>query len=344
MTDRTEQRLDRRRCRGTPGALAQQPDQRGAVTVVGLKPTRAQLRPRGLGLRRREQPQRPRPAAFDLGRPRPMQRAGRLDPDHRLADDAAAGDQPRELLDTVAQHRQRHRIADQPPLARRQPHAVADLPRIDRDHQPITRQLCEQQTWGHLPVQIEKKRPSRSAPTRASFNAALSSYQLRSSARLGGPVRPRSPSSSREVVRCTDAIGPLGHLGGLVVEMADHHPSRSSEAAQRPALGDERSSCRDARPCSRVWSGRCPSHRHVAERVARVRAGHVAGRAAHQAGRPDPLVVEIRDRAADGVRPERHAERRAPRSPPAHLGACDVAGGTALGSASPVTGSVRRDD
>ena len=59
MTDRAQQRLDRRRCQGTPGALAQQPDQRRAVTVVGLEPPRAQLRPGGLRLRRRKQPSDP---------------------------------------------------------------------------------------------------------------------------------------------------------------------------------------------------------------------------------------------------------------------------------------------
>jgi hypothetical protein len=61
-----------------------------------------------------------------------MQRPGRLDPDHRRPHDAAANDQPAELLDAITQHRQRHRFPDQAALTRRQPHPVADLPRIDR--------------------------------------------------------------------------------------------------------------------------------------------------------------------------------------------------------------------
>jgi hypothetical protein len=111
-----------------------------------------------LGLRRRKEPQRTRPAALDLGRPRAVQRAGRLDPDHRRAENPAAGDQPIELLNALTQHRQRHRIADQTALARRQPDPVRHLPRIDRDDQTVARDLSEQQFWGHLTLQIEKEK------------------------------------------------------------------------------------------------------------------------------------------------------------------------------------------
>jgi hypothetical protein len=103
MPDRSQQRFDRRRRARAAGALAQQPDQRRAIAIVGLEPPRPQLRPSRLRLRRREHSERPRPAPLDLSRPRPMQCPGRLDPDHRFAVDAAAGDQPRQLLDTVAQ-------------------------------------------------------------------------------------------------------------------------------------------------------------------------------------------------------------------------------------------------
>lgn len=115
-------------------------------------------------------------------RPCAMQRAGGFDPDHRRPADAAAGDQPLEFLDTVAEHRQRHRLPDQ-----------AALP------------VVSQSRWLTLPGSIattsrspgtslsssskeaapEKKRLSRLAPKRAPFNAALSSYQLR----VGGAAR-----------------------------------------------------------------------------------------------------------------------------------------------------------
>jgi hypothetical protein len=49
MTDGPEQRFNSRRCRRAAGALAQQPDQRGAIAVVGLEPSRCQLSPCRLG-------------------------------------------------------------------------------------------------------------------------------------------------------------------------------------------------------------------------------------------------------------------------------------------------------
>jgi hypothetical protein len=44
-----------------------------------------------------------RPAPLDLGHPRPVQRARRLDPDHRPTLDAGSIDQPLELVDALAQ-------------------------------------------------------------------------------------------------------------------------------------------------------------------------------------------------------------------------------------------------
>src|SRR5436309_10017385 len=58
-----------------PGQIGQ----RSAVTVIGLETTRAQLSPSRLGLRRREQPQRPRMETFELSGPGPMQAPSRLD-------------------------------------------------------------------------------------------------------------------------------------------------------------------------------------------------------------------------------------------------------------------------
>jgi hypothetical protein len=86
-----------------------------------------------------------------------VQRAGCLDPDHRRAG-AAGLDEPLELVDALAQHRQRDRLADQAALAAGQPDPVADLARIDRNDQAISRNLSEQQFWGHLSLQIEKEK------------------------------------------------------------------------------------------------------------------------------------------------------------------------------------------
>jgi hypothetical protein len=46
MTDAAEHRGHNIGLRGPSGALAEQPDQRRAIAVVGLEPPRAQLRPR----------------------------------------------------------------------------------------------------------------------------------------------------------------------------------------------------------------------------------------------------------------------------------------------------------
>jgi hypothetical protein len=107
-----------------------------------------------------------------------MQRPRRFDPDHRWPVDAAAGDQPRELIDAVAQYRQRHRLADQPapPVVRNTrlvtfPWSIATISRSPQISLSSTSEdIC--------PSEQRKKRPSRLAPRRASFNVALTSYQL----------------------------------------------------------------------------------------------------------------------------------------------------------------------
>ena len=53
---RRAQRVNRRAARRLPGALASEPDQRRAIAIIGLEPSRAQLRSRRLRLRRREHP------------------------------------------------------------------------------------------------------------------------------------------------------------------------------------------------------------------------------------------------------------------------------------------------
>src|SRR5215212_10296630 len=57
--------------------------QRRAVPVVSLEPARTQLRTSRFGLRRREQPDRARMAAFQFSDPGSVQTARRLDRDHR---------------------------------------------------------------------------------------------------------------------------------------------------------------------------------------------------------------------------------------------------------------------
>jgi hypothetical protein len=135
VTNGAKHRLDDLRLGRPAGALAQQPHLRGAVTIIGLEATRPQLGPGRGRLRRREQPQRPRPAALDLRCPRAMQRPRRFQSDHGRPRDAAGCDQALQLVDALAQHRQRHRLPDKTPLTSRQPHSIERLARIHRHHQ-----------------------------------------------------------------------------------------------------------------------------------------------------------------------------------------------------------------
>ncbi|HEY6890382.1 MAG TPA: hypothetical protein VI300_21440 [Solirubrobacter sp.] len=160
MRDRGEHRLNRRANRGPARALTGQPDQRGAVTIVGLKPARADLSARGLSLRRREQPERTRPAPLKLTRKRPMQRARRFNREHRID----STDQASELLDPAPRIRDRDRLADQPTLAIGQPHPMRDLARIDRHHHTIALELSEQPRH-QAPPHTEMKKEKGPPPT-----------------------------------------------------------------------------------------------------------------------------------------------------------------------------------
>jgi hypothetical protein len=82
---------------GAPCTLAREPHQRGTVPIIGLEPPRPQLRPRRLGLRRRKQPQRPRPPALELGHPRTVKRSRRLECEH----DIVRSGQPLKLLEPI---------------------------------------------------------------------------------------------------------------------------------------------------------------------------------------------------------------------------------------------------
>ena len=132
-----QQRLDRRGARGPPGALARQPDQRRAIAIVGLEPSRPQLRPRRLRLRRREQPQRPRPAPLELGRPRPMQRPGRLDREHRRPPPADQRLEPIDARRATSATTPARRPTRSPVVTHTR---LQHLARIDRHDHPIHRQ------------------------------------------------------------------------------------------------------------------------------------------------------------------------------------------------------------
>jgi hypothetical protein len=94
MTDGAQHRVQRVGPDRPASALAQQPDYCRAVAVIGLEPSRPELSA-GRGCPRRgKQAQRPPPTVLDLGGPRAMQRAGRLDPDDRRSHNAAGRDQP----------------------------------------------------------------------------------------------------------------------------------------------------------------------------------------------------------------------------------------------------------
>ena len=110
MTHDSEERFQRRLVRKTAESLPRKPDKRGAVTIVRLETAGAELRPRRLRLRRREQAHPAGKAPLELARPRTMQRAGRLDRDQRLVPTDARTDQPHKLVDAGPQRRQRHRI------------------------------------------------------------------------------------------------------------------------------------------------------------------------------------------------------------------------------------------
>ena len=132
MSDRCEQSVERLVIRAAPLALAQQKDERGAVAIVRLEASRAELGARGLGLRGREQPQRPRKAPLELARQGTVKRTRRLDSDHRRPRCAAVCDQSTQAFDARARDGQRHRLADKTTIACRQPHELLDLPGIDR--------------------------------------------------------------------------------------------------------------------------------------------------------------------------------------------------------------------
>ena len=157
MRDCGEHRLNRRSDCQPTRALTGQPDQRGAVTIVGHKPARADLCAGGLGLRRRKHPQRARPAPLKLARERPVQRARRFNRKHRVD----TTDKPGELLNPSPRVRDRDRLADQPPLPIGQPHPMRHLARIDPHHNTIAPKLSEQPRHQTPPLtEDQRERPT----------------------------------------------------------------------------------------------------------------------------------------------------------------------------------------
>jgi hypothetical protein len=128
------------------------------------------------GLRRREQPHRPRPASFQLGHPGMAQPASCLHPDPGRAGHAAGRDQPSQGVDALAQHRERHRLPDQPTLPAGQPDPVADLAGIDRDHQRRRRDRLAQQLHHQPPPphHIARDLPATGSPSQPSGSGAIS--------------------------------------------------------------------------------------------------------------------------------------------------------------------------
>jgi hypothetical protein len=107
MTDGAAERIHRHFLGASPArALTGQVRQSGAITIVGLEPTRAQLHARGLGLRGSEHPHRARMQPLELDRPRTMQAAGGLDRDHRPFGRRVSPEQPFQPNDPLTRHRQ----------------------------------------------------------------------------------------------------------------------------------------------------------------------------------------------------------------------------------------------
>lgn len=110
MTHRGAERIHRRLLGVSPACtLPGEVGQRGAITVVGLEPTRAQLHTCCLRLRRSEQPHRPRMRPLEFGRPRPVQASGGFDRDHGPGR-RVSREHPLQLADPLTRHGQRDRI------------------------------------------------------------------------------------------------------------------------------------------------------------------------------------------------------------------------------------------
>src|SRR5438445_1830077 len=185
MSNDPEQRFEERRVRRAAEPLTGKPDQRGAVTVVGLEASSAKLRPRRLCFRGRQQPHTTGKAPLELGRPCTMQRPRRLDRDQRLPRGTARSDQPDQLLDAATQRWQPDRLPDQAADTARQPNPVRDLAGIDRDHQRLRRKRLPKQTRHEQPPFEEQRRKTTTLPGREPRSDQLSAYQRRT--RSGAP-------------------------------------------------------------------------------------------------------------------------------------------------------------
>ena len=201
MPNHTQQRLERRPLGEAAEPLPRKPDERGAVTVIRLEAAGAELHPRRLRLRRREQTHPPGEAPLQLRRPRAMQRARRLNRDHGTASNATPRDQPLELVDALAQRRQRQRLSNQAAVAAGQPDAIRDLARIDRHHQRLRRKRLPKQNRHEQPPFEKEKKQDNAAPRTGTPSEQLSAYQ-----RSDAYVTCRAPHATS---RRTHAARPL---------------------------------------------------------------------------------------------------------------------------------------
>src|SRR5207245_8824768 len=120
-----------------------------------------------------------------------MQPPGGLQTNHRRPNDTARSDQPLELINTIAQHRQRDRLADQSPLATGQPHSIERLARIDRNNKRARGHLTAQQLQGAPPSSKAERKTLPARAERVNPKPTSETYQ-RWLACSTSPARPRS--------------------------------------------------------------------------------------------------------------------------------------------------------
>src|SRR5947209_1086069 len=112
-----------------------------------------------------------------------MQPPGGLQTNHRRPNDTARSDQPLELINTIAQHRQRDRLADQSPLATGQPHSIERLARIDRNNKRARGHLTAQQLQGAPPSSKAERKTLPASAERVNPKPTSETYQRTSAAR-----------------------------------------------------------------------------------------------------------------------------------------------------------------
>src|SRR5437899_6165965 len=164
-----------------------------------------------------------------------MQPPGGLQTNHRRPNDTARSDQPLELINTIAQHRQRDRLADQSPLATGQPHSIERLARIDRNNKRARGHLTAQQLQGAPPSSKAERKTLPASAERVNPKPTSETYQR--SGREGTVVQAPAatlPSAGRAGAAAAGTL-PVscssGRRGGL--RAAVSWPSRPGAAGRR---------------------------------------------------------------------------------------------------------------